>query len=42
MFALAAFIMVCVVLVTVSIQDILRYKRLLGEGRILEYFIYKL
>ena len=37
MFALAAFIMVCVVLVKVSIQDIYRYKRLLGEGGILEY-----
>ena len=37
MLALAALIMVCVVLVKVSIQDIYRYKRLLGEGGILEY-----
>ena len=35
--ALAAFIMICVILVNVSIQDIYRYKRLLGEGWILEY-----
>ena len=37
MLALAALIMVCVVLVKVSIQDIYRYKRLLGEGGILKY-----
>ena len=37
MLALAAFIMVCVVLAKVSIQDIYRYKRLLDEGSILEY-----
>ena len=37
MLALAAFIMVCVVLVKVSIQDIYRYKQFLGEGEILEY-----
>ena len=35
--ALASFIMGCVVLLKLSVQDIYRYKRLLGEGRILEY-----
>ncbi len=37
MLALAFFIMGCVVLLKVSVQDVLRYKRLLGEGGILEY-----
>ena len=35
--ALAFFIMGCVVLLKLSVQDIYRYKRLLGEGGILEY-----
>ncbi|MEC7738276.1 MAG: pectate lyase, partial [Cyanobacteriota bacterium] len=35
--ALASFIMSCVVLLKLSVQDIYRYKRLLGEGGILEY-----
>ena len=38
MLALASFIMGCVVLLKLSVQDIYRYKRLLGEGGILEYF----
>ena len=37
MLAPVAFIMVCVVLAKLSFQDIYRYKRLLGEGGILEY-----
>ena len=37
MIALASFIMGYVVLLKLSIQDIYRYKRLLSEGRILEY-----
>ena len=37
MLALALFIMGCVVLLKLSVQDIYRYKRLLGEGGILEY-----
>ena len=37
MLALASFIMGCVVLLKLSVQDIYRYKRLLGEGGILEY-----
>ena len=37
MIALASFIMGCVVLLKLSVQDIYRYKRLLGEGGILEY-----
>ena len=37
MLALTVFIVVCVVLVKVFIQDIYRYKRLLGEGGILKY-----
>ncbi|MCB4406379.1 hypothetical protein [Synechococcus sp. MU1642] len=36
MIALASFIMGCVVLLKVSVQDICRYKRLLGEGGSLE------
>ena len=35
--ALASFIIGCVVLLKLSVQDIYRYKRLLGEGGILEY-----
>jgi len=35
--ALASFLMGCVVLLKLSVQDIYRYKRLLGEGGILEY-----
>ena len=37
MLALALFIMGCVVLLKLSVQDVLRYKRLLREGGILEY-----
>ena len=37
MLALAFCIMGCVVLLKLSVQDVLRYKRLLGEGGILEY-----
>ena len=37
MLALASFIIGCVVLLKLSVQDIYRYKRLLGEGGILEY-----
>ena len=37
MLALVFFLMGCVVLLKLSIQDIYRYKRLLGEGGILEY-----
>ena len=37
MLALALFILGCVVLFKLSVQDIYRYKRLLGEGGILEY-----
>jgi len=37
MLALALFLMGCVVVLKISIQDIYRYKRLLGEGGILEY-----
>ena len=37
MLALASFIMGFVVLLKLSVQDIYRYKRLLGEGGILEY-----
>lgn len=37
MLALAFFLMGCVVLLKLSVQDIYRYKRLLGEGGILEY-----
>ena len=37
MLALAFFILGCVVLLKLSVQDIYRYKRLLGEGGILEY-----
>ena len=37
MIALASFIMGCVVLLKLSVQDTYRYKRLLGEGGILEY-----
>ena len=37
MLALASLIIGCVVLLKLSIQDIYRYKRLLGEGGILEY-----
>ena len=37
MLALASFILGCVVLLKLSVQDIYRYKRLLGEGGILEY-----
>ena len=35
--ALTSFIIGCVVLLKLSVQDIYRYKRLLGEGGILEY-----
>ena len=35
--ALASFLMGCVVVLKLSVQDIYRYKRLLGEGGILEY-----
>ena len=35
--ALAFFLMGCVVVLKLSVQDIYRYKRLLGEGGILEY-----
>ena len=37
MLALALFLMGCVVVLKISVQDIYRYKRLLGEGGILEY-----
>ena len=37
MLALAGLIMGCLVLLKFSVQDVLRYKRLLGEGGILEY-----
>ena len=37
MLALAFILMGCVVLLKLSVQDIYRYKRLLGEGGILEY-----
>ena len=37
MLALASFIMGCIVLLKLSVQDIYRHKRLLGEGGILEY-----
>lgn len=37
MLALASFIIGCVVLLKLSVQDIYRYKRLLVEGGILEY-----
>ena len=37
MLALTFFIMGCVVLLKLSVQDVLRYKRLLGEGGIVEY-----
>ena len=37
MIALALFLMGCVVVLKISVQDIYRYKRLLGEGGILEY-----
>ena len=37
MLALASFIMGCVVSLKLSVQDIYRYKRLLGEGGILEH-----
>ena len=37
MLACASFIMGCVVLLKLSVQDIYRYKRLLGEGGIFEY-----
>ena len=37
MLVLALSIMGCVVLLKVSVQDVYRYKRLLGEGGILEY-----
>ena len=37
MLTLTVFIMGCVVALKVSVQDIYRYKRLLGEGGILEY-----
>ena len=37
MLALAFFILGCVALFKLSVQDIYRYKRLLGEGGILEY-----
>ena len=37
MLALASFLIGCVVLLKLSVQDIYRYKRLLGEGGILEY-----
>ena len=37
MLALASFLIGCVVLVKLSFQEIYRYKRLLGEGGILEY-----
>ena len=35
--SLASFIIGCVVLLKLSVQEIYRYKRLLGEGGILEY-----
>ena len=37
MLALASFLIDCVALLKLSVQDIYRYKRLLGEGGILEY-----
>ena len=37
MLALTSFIIGCIVLLKLSVQDIYRYKRLLGEGGILEY-----
>ena len=37
MLALASFIIGCITLLKLSVQDIYRYKRLLGEGGILEY-----
>ena len=37
MLGVALFLMGCVVLLKLSVQDVLRYKRLLGEGGILEY-----
>ena len=37
MLALASFLIGCAVLLKLSVQDIYRYKRLLGEGGILEY-----
>jgi len=37
MLALALFLMGCVIVLKISVQDIYRYKRLLGEGGILEY-----
>ena len=37
MLALASFIIGCVILLKLFVQDIYRYKRLLGEGGILEY-----
>ncbi len=37
MLSLASFIIGCIVLLKLSVQDIYRYKRLLGEGGILEY-----
>ena len=37
MLALASFIIGCGVLLKLSVQDVYRYKRLLGEGVILEY-----
>ena len=37
MLALASFLIGCVALLKLSVQDIYRYKRLLGEGGILEY-----
>jgi len=37
MLALVVFLMGCVALLKLSVQDIYRYKRLLGEGGILEY-----
>ena len=37
MLALASFVIGCITLLKLSVQDIHRYKRLLGEGGILEY-----
>ena len=40
MLGVALFLMSCVVLLKLSVQDVLRYKRLLGEGGF--WSIYKL
>ena len=37
MLALASFLIGCVILLKLSVQDIYRYKRLLGEGGIMDY-----